>query len=105
MSEFNNVTVVMKANVYFDGKVNSRTVVFADGTRKTLGFMQPGDYSFNTAEPERMDILAGELDVLLPGADWRTVKGGESFDVPGDAQFTLKVRTASDYCCSFLAAS
>ncbi|OAI01110.1 pyrimidine/purine nucleoside phosphorylase [Methylomonas methanica] len=103
MSEFNNVTIVKQANVYFDGKVNSRTIRFADGSSKTLGFMQPGEYTFNTAEPELMEILAGELQVLLPGSDeWQTVKGGESFNVPGNAAFTMKVSIASDYCCSFL---
>lgn len=102
MSEFNNVTIVKQANVYFDGKVNSRTIIFADGSKKTLGFMQPGEYTFNTAAPEIMEILAGELDVLLPGADWQTVKGGEAFDVPANSAFTMKVKIASDYCCSFL---
>lgn len=50
MSEFTNVTVIKKANVYFDGKVVSRTVVFADGAKKTLGIMQPGEYEFNTGD-------------------------------------------------------
>ncbi len=103
MSEFNNVTIVKQANVYFDGKVNSRTIRFADGSTKTLGFMQPGEYTFNTADPELMEILSGELDVQLPGSDsWQAVKGGESFNVPANAAFTMKVKTASDYCCSFL---
>lgn len=103
MSEFDNVTIVKKANVYFDGKVNSRTIRFADGSVKTLGFMQPGEYTFNTADPELMEILAGELEVLLPGNDqWQIVKGGESFNVPANSQFTMKVSIASDYCCSFL---
>lgn len=43
MSEFQNVTVVREANVYFDGKVTSRSVVFEDGTKKTLGFMLAGE--------------------------------------------------------------
>lgn len=104
MSEFNNVTIVKKANVYFDGKVTSRTIRFADGTSKTLGFMQIGEYTFNTGAPEVMEILAGELEVLLPGQDqWQLIKGGESFDVAGNASFTMKVTVPSDYCCSFLA--
>ena len=103
MSEFRNVTVVREANVYFGGGVTSRTVLFADGTKKTLGIMQPGEYEFNTAAPELMEILAGELDVLLPGEDsWRAVRGGQSFNVPGNSRFQLRVRTLSDYCCSFL---
>jgi uncharacterized protein YaiE (UPF0345 family) len=102
MTEFNNVTIIKKANVYFDGQVNSRTIIFADGSKKTLGFMQPGEYTFNTGAPEVMEILAGELEVLLPGSDWQAVSGGESFDVPANSSFTMKVKVASDYCCSFL---
>lgn len=102
MTAFQNVNIIKQANVYFDGKVNSRTVIFADGSKKTLGFMQPGEYTFNTADPELMEILSGELEVQLPGNDWQAVKGGESFNVPGDASFTMKVKVASDYCCSFL---
>lgn len=103
MSEFNNVTIVKKANVYFDGKVTSRSVIFADGAKKTLGIMLPGEYEFNTADKELMEILAGELDVMLPGASsWKTIKGGEAFEVPANSKFGLKVKTLTDYCCSFL---
>ena len=103
MSEFSNVTVVKKANVYFGGKVTSRTVIFADGSKKTLGVMLPGDYEFNTADPEIMEILTGDLEVLLPGAaGWKRVKGGESFDVPANAKFGLKIKELTDYCCSFI---
>ncbi|MGR9013194.1 MAG: pyrimidine/purine nucleoside phosphorylase [Gammaproteobacteria bacterium] len=102
MSEFTNVTVIKKANVYFDGNVISRTVKFADGSTKTLGFMQVGEYTFNTADPELMEIIDGDLDVLLPGTEWQSVKGGESFNVPANSEFTMKVKTPSDYCCSFL---
>ena len=103
MTEFQNVTVVKKANIYFDGKVVSRTVVFADGSKKTLGIMQPGEYEFSTGDKEIMEILSGELDVSLPGADgWKAVKGGESFEVPTNAKFTVKVKSLTDYCCSFV---
>ena len=105
MSEFKNVTVVREANVYFDGKVVSRTVLFPDGSKKTLGVMQPGEYEFSTGDRELMEIMAGELDVLLPGTrDWKAVKGGESFEVAAKAKFTMKVRKLSDYCCSFIKA-
>jgi uncharacterized protein YaiE (UPF0345 family) len=103
MEEFKGVTVVKKANVYFDGGVTSRTVLFPDGSKKTLGVMLPGEYEFNTGDREIMEIMAGELDVLLPGdTDWKTVKGGDSFEVPAKSAFRLKVRTLSDYCCSFV---
>ncbi|NOQ36218.1 MAG: DUF1255 family protein [Methylococcaceae bacterium] len=103
MSTFENVTVVKQANIYFEGKVSSRTVQFADGTEKTLGFMLAGDYTFNTAAAEVMEIMAGELDVLLPETDeWQAIKGGESFDVPANSQFSLKIKSPTDYCCSYL---
>lgn len=103
MSVFENVSVVREANIYFEGRVTSRTVVFADGSKKTLGVMLPGEYTFNTDAPEEMEILSGQLEVLLPGKDeWQPVKGGEKFDVPGKASFSLKVRAVTDYCCSFV---
>lgn len=102
MTEFRNVTVVKRANVYFGGKVTSRTVRFSDGTRKTLGIMLPGDYEFSTAEKEAMEILAGDLDVLLPDAPgWRTFGAGDIFEVPANAKFSLRVRQVTDYCCSY----
>jgi hypothetical protein len=102
MSEFNNVSVVKKANVYFGGNVSSRTIKFADGTMKTLGFMLAGEYTFNTADAELMEIIDGELDVLLPESEWQAIKGGESFNVPANAKFTVKVTAPTDYICSFL---
>jgi len=103
MSEFNNVTVVKKANVYFDGKVVSRTVLFPDGSKKTLGFMQPGEYEFSTGDKEIMEILSGDLEYRIEGkGTWQPVTGGRSFEVPAQSKFTMKVRTLSDYCCSFV---
>jgi uncharacterized protein YaiE (UPF0345 family) len=99
---FENVTVVKKANVYFEGKVTSRTVLFADGTRKTLGFMLPGDYEFNTGVSEVMEILNGEMKVLLPGRkDWQVFKPGDTFAVPANSSFKLKLEGVADYCCSY----
>lgn len=103
MSTFDNVSVIKKANVYFDGKVSSRTIFFTDGSQKTLGFMLPGEYTFNIADAEIMEIISGELDVLLPDTQtWQIIKAGESFDVPAHAKFSVNVKTATDYCCSFV---
>jgi hypothetical protein len=77
-------------------------LLFADGSVKTLGFMLPGEYEFGTAAPELMEILAGEMDVLLPGAkEWLTVRAGESFRVPADSKFKLILKQPVDYCCSY----
>jgi purine/pyrimidine-nucleoside phosphorylase len=103
MSEFKNVTVTKKANVYFNGKVTSRTVLLQDGSKKTLGIMLPGDYEFGTSEREVMEILSGRLEVLLPGTTaWKSVKEGDSFEVPATARFKLNVAELTDYCCSYL---
>ena len=103
MSEFVNVTAVKKANIYFNGQVTSRTILFPDGSRKTLGIMMPGDYEFGTGAPELMEILSGDLEIMLPGQNaWKSVKGGEFFEVPGKSSFKLKIRTVTDYCCSYL---
>jgi hypothetical protein len=102
MPDFKNVTVVKKANVYFNGGVTSRTVIFEDGSKKTLGIAQSGEYTFNTAAAELMEILSGELEVKIAGGPWGPVQGGESFVVPANSAFTMKVKTVTDYCCSFL---
>ena len=103
MSVFTNVSVTREANIYFNGQVTSRTIHFADGSRKTLGIMQPGDYTFNTGAAEIMEILSGELEVSIARAqDRRVIRGGESFEVPADSSFQVKVTHLTDYCCSFL---
>ncbi|ADE55246.1 pyrimidine/purine nucleoside phosphorylase [Coraliomargarita akajimensis] len=105
MSEtFENVSIIKKANVYFGGQVTSRSVVFADGSKKTLGFMQAGDYEFGTEAPELMEMLGGSMDVRLDGSEeWITYAEGQSFNVPGNSKFFLKVAEGgADYCCSYL---
>jgi len=102
MSKFENVTIVKQANVYFDGKVTSRSIFFPDGTKKTLGIMLPGEYEFNTDDKELMEIYSGNLEVLLPNSDWQTINGGETFEVPANSSFQLKIKQITDYCCSFI---
>ena len=80
MSQFTNVSVDKAANIYFNGNVTSRSLWFPDGSKKSLGVMLPGAYEFGTAESEIMEILSGELDVLLPNTTqwqpvWRVLRG------------------------------
>lgn len=103
MSKFENVSVVKAANVYFDGKVTSRTVEFPGGEIKTLGIMLPGKYRFSTGKKEIMDIQSGAVEIRLSeGGDWRQVTAGESFEVAANSAFDIKVLTVTDYCCSYL---
>jgi uncharacterized protein YaiE (UPF0345 family) len=99
---FENVAAVKKANVYYEGRVTSRTLYFSDGSRKTLGFMLAGEYTFETAAAEIMEILNGEMTVLLPGGtEWQTLGAGQSFSVPASSSFQVKIATFADYCCSY----
>lgn len=103
MSKFESVNIVKTANIYFDGKVTSRTVEFADGSIRTLGIMLPGEYKFNTGKPELMEIQSGQLSYCLAGeTQWHDVRGGQSFNVPGNSYFELKVTQVADYICWFL---
>jgi len=103
-AKFSDVTVTAKANVYFDGKVVSHTVLCADGAKKTLGLIYPGTFHFNTGAPERMEIIAGNCLVTLDGAaDTLEYAASQHFDVPGNSGFTIEVhRGICEYICSFL---
>lgn len=103
MDTFEEVKVVKKANLYYDGKVTSRTLYFKDGSRKTLGIILPGQYEFGTEEKEDMEVLAGKISVLLPGAkDWVSYEVGQDFYTPVNSKFNVSVDSVSDYWCSYL---
>lgn len=102
MAQLQNVTVDKAANVYFEGKVTSRTVWLQDGSKVTLGIMLPGTYEFGTDSAEMMEILSGELKVLLPGqAEWTEIRGQGTFEVPAHSSFQVEVRAVTDYLCSY----
>ena len=102
MSQFDNVTVITKANVYFDGKCVSHTIQLADGTRKSVGVILPSTLTFNTGAPEIMETVAGACRYRLKGGDWVAVKTGERFDVPGNSAFDIEVTGEPyHYVCHF----
>ena len=103
-TQFANVTVHTKANVYFDGRVVSHTVLMPDNTKKTLGLIYPGSYHFGTGAPERMELVAGACRVTLDGqTNVQEYAAGTFFDVPGKSGFTIEVTAGiCEYICSFL---
>lgn len=102
MSQFDGVSVVKKANVYFDGKCVSHTVVFADGSKKSVGVILPSTLTFNTGTPEVMELLGGRCKVKLKGeSGWTEYKGGQSFKVPGQSSFDIETLEQLDYVCHF----
>ncbi|MEO5960632.1 MAG: pyrimidine/purine nucleoside phosphorylase [Opitutaceae bacterium] len=105
-AQFVGVTVVAKANVYFDGNVVSYTVLLKDDSKKTIGLIRPGSYHFKTGAPERMEIIAGACRVTLDGSEETHDYGADThFDVPGESGFTIAVSAGlCEYICSFLPA-
>lgn len=102
MNTYNNVNVEKLANIYFEGKVISRTITFSDKTIKTLGVMLPGEYEFKTNSNELMEIISGELSVQLEEeTNWNTFKEGMNFNVPKDSSFKVKVLKTTNYSCSY----
>lgn len=100
-AQYDNVSVIKQANVYFDGKCVSHTVLLADGTKKTLGVILPSKLTFNTGAPETMELLAGRCRVTLPGGAAREYAGGENFDVPGQSSFDIETIETLHYVCHF----
>ena len=103
MSTFNNVKIKKEANIYFDGKVTSRSLEFEDGSVKSLGIMLPGEYTFNTADAEIMDMYSGEFEVKLPESDsFEAMTAPCVFNVGANTSFDIIAKTVVDYCCSYI---
>lgn len=102
MSQFDSVSVLKKANVYFDGKCVSHTVLLADGTRKSVGVILPAALYFGTAAAEVMELIEGRCKVRLKGeTEWRDYAGGQSFSVPADSGFDIEALEPVHYVCHF----
>ena len=102
MSQYDNISVVKKANVYFDGKCVSHTVILADGTKKTVGVILPSSLTFNTGVPEIMEGVGGSCRVRLQGeSEWKTYGDGQSFNVPGNSSFEIACDEPYHYVCHF----
>ena len=103
-SEFRGVTAVAKANVYFEGKVASHSILFPDGSKKTLGLIYPGKFHFGTDKAERMEIVSGQCAVKLDGQPAVTAyAAGQAFDVPAKSGFDIEVTSGiCEYICSFI---
>jgi len=98
-----NISVVKKSNVYFDGKCVSHSVLFPDGTRKTLGVIMPGSkLTFNVGVPEVMEITCGSCDVKIAGEPaFKTYTAGMQFSVAENSSFEIHAKDTVDYICSF----
>jgi len=101
-TQFDNVSVIKQANLYFDGKCVSHTIILADGSRKTLGVIFPASLNFGTDAAEVMELNAGKCRVRLQGSDqWQEYQGGQSFSVPANSRFDIEILETLDYVCHY----
>ena len=102
--EFPNVTAIAKANIYFEGKVVSHTLLFPGGSKKTLGVIFPGTYHFGTEAAELMEITDGDCGIVLDGREAEENYGaGQSFRIPAKSGFSVTVKNSPcQYVCSYL---
>jgi hypothetical protein len=101
-AQIDQVSVVKKANIYFDGKCVSHTVILADGSKKSVGVIFPSSLTFNTGAPEIMEIISGVCKVRLAGAsDWQTYGAGQEFKVGANSNFDIETVETLDYVCHF----
>ncbi len=102
-TQFDNVSVIKKSNVYFDGKCVSHTVILADGTKKTIGVILPSKLTFNTGVPEIMEIIGGKCRVKLAGeSEVNTYAAGQSFNAPANSSFEIETLETLDYVCHYV---
>ncbi len=101
-THIDGVSVTTQASVYFDGKCVSHGITFADGTKKSVGVILPATLTFNTGAPEIMEGVAGSCEYRLAGTEaWLKSGAGETFSIPGNASFDIRVTAPYHYICHF----
>ena len=101
-THIDGVSVTTTASVYFDGKCVSHCITFADGSKKSVGVVLPATLTFNTGAPEIMECVAGSCDYKLAGTEaWLTSKPGDTFSIPGNSSFDIRVTEPYHYICHF----
>lgn len=104
VTQFDQVSIVKKSNVYCDGRCISHTILCADGAKKTIGVILPTEkaLTFETHVPERMEIVSGECRVYLADKEeGELFRAGQSFYVEGNSSFKLETVGVLDYVCHF----
>jgi uncharacterized protein YaiE (UPF0345 family) len=92
---------MINVNEYFEGNVKSLGYS-REGGKSTVGVMEPGEYTFNTGNPEVMVVIEGKMEVLIAGEDeWKTYSNGEKYDVPGNSSFQLRIPVQTSYLCQY----
>jgi len=93
---------MLNVNEYFDGQVKSIALTNSEGAL-TVGVMEVGEYQFSTTKDEEMSVVSGCLQVKLPGDPaLRTFHKGQSFNVPSNSSFQVKVEEQTAYLCRYM---
>jgi len=101
-TQISGVAVNTQASVYFDGKCVSHGITYPDGTKKSVGVVLPATLTFNTGAPEIMECVAGGCEYKLAGTDvWLKSGPGDTFAIPGNSSFQIRVAEAYHYICHF----
>ena len=96
------VAVTTQANVYFDGKCVSHGITYPDGTKKSVGVVLPATLTFNTGAAEIMECVGGGCEYKLAGSDaWQRSSAGETFSVPANSSFDIRVTDSYHYICRY----
>lgn len=100
--QLQSASIATQANVFFDGKCISHTVILANGEKKSVGVVLPSQLTFNTAAAEIMECVAGACEYKLAGTDtWHHAGAGDKFSVIANSSFEIKVEQAYHYICHF----
>ncbi|MFT7558892.1 MAG: hypothetical protein ACI93R_000795 [Flavobacteriales bacterium] len=88
-------------NEYFDGNVKSLAFQ-GQPLASSLGVMAKGEYKFDTSQKEVMTVVAGQMNVKLPGSnDWQTFNATESFRIDANQSFLARVDADTAYLCTY----
>ncbi|WP_130862598.1 pyrimidine/purine nucleoside phosphorylase [Bacilliculturomica massiliensis] len=100
--KISDLTIETKGNIYFDGRVTSRSFYKQDGTRFTIGIITPGTYTFDVSDREVIQLIAGEAEILLPAEqEWRRVKAPDTYEVAADNSFRIRCFDVVEYLCDY----
>jgi purine/pyrimidine-nucleoside phosphorylase len=68
----------------------------------TIGVLAPGEYEFGTSMAEHITVVSGKMNVLLPGETaWKEFRQNDSYIVPKDKKFLLKISSDTAYVCLY----
>lgn len=101
--ELLDIKAMTKANIYWDGKVISRTYHRKDGSKFTLGVITAGTYTFDVGDKEVVSLIAGEAEIILPEEkEWHSVKTPDIFEIPAHSQYQIRTPEVVEYLCDYI---